>query len=218
MRIAVAESQINRFHDLGWIELEDCLPQTMLSSYLEIVNREVAKQSFTKMIESGHNLRFRSDDASHLNRKPLIPTLAAAFSRKKRLRLLSEQAFALHETIPSGSVPAPFQSPRKLSSFTSFQEPWIAALFPLRIEIPEEIDEPLPKHLGNILFIDPSRVLDWSSLFKSNGNYFYLIVFGDPNAVYTRNPDDPNAHAMKKRGLEFGDRLQNDRDFPFFSF
>jgi hypothetical protein len=87
----------------------------------------------------------------------------------------------------------------------------LAAVLLLRLSFLKQertYEDPVPKEIGNGIFIKPETLIDFSSLFSLPSQMFYLIGYSESKSLFTPNLQAPHLRRFKELGYSFGDTLK----------
>jgi hypothetical protein len=190
MQTMITVQQIRHFAQFGWIEFEHMLTQEECAQVLKIAQEVLAKRLHVAtssipqcennaLYQNGRDLWRDSTVLKKLFCSQKFSASVSSLTNKQQLLIACDQ------WIPSGTT----FTPLNLEAHLSFQNLVCACLISL-----EGAD------LGNVRFLHAERL----PLFS---NSQLLIAFGTLQTVYVHNALDPCNAALKRLGLEFGDRL-----------
>ena len=186
MQYLILDSQINFFLAHGYIEFEDVF------SLDEISELEKEIDTLLKSDNSYGNARdlFRkSEILKKITFSKKISSIVSNLTKRTSLKVASDQVFY--------SSNNPFDKEVSLDDINSFQSLVCAVV--IRFSSDQ----------NSLLFISPDLLINFEELF-SEGDKFYMVVYGDDRTIYKQNLKDPNVNFLKKFGYAFGDPLKKE--------
>lgn len=203
MKLLVTAQQSRHFSQLGFVEFEEALSLSLLSTLAPLLSAHPP---------GSVDLWMEHPPLKKMLASPPFSTLALSLVRKPLLQLATDEWI--------GSEGAQ-RKPGKLSARLSIGAPACALLLRLPGGGPEEPlsstyqDEPgllpLPRLPGNLIACKPHLLVNWPALAHFPPTPLYLAFYALPHSArYLDNPQDPARLRLKKLGYGFGDLLRPD--------
>lgn len=77
------------------------------------------------------------------------------------------------------------------------------------INTPSENLDVFSSQMGNAVFFQSSKPIDWEHLLKHTGQRYLLVAYAELNATYRLQVRDPHTQLLKRLDYRFGDRLND---------
>lgn len=205
MRFGVAPEHLEFYYQNHFIEFEDLLSEEEASDLKEKIDKAPVKRDL-----------FRTDPGiKKIVLRHKLAEIASNLMKTKPLRIGYDML------LKSGDNP--FKEPTTLEEMSCFQGVVCGFVLSLTDEANELMEKgaspicPLPQKKGSGVFFTPETSLSFEKLFSLPDQTHLLIVYVIEKAVYQLAEDDPHTHDLKKLGLGFGDKLQNETHPIVFS-
>jgi hypothetical protein len=77
------------------------------------------------------------------------------------------------------------------------------------LNTPSESLDVFSSQMGNAVFFQSGKSIDWEHLLKYTGQRYLLIAYAQMSATYRLQATDPHTHMLKRLDYRFGDRLND---------
>jgi hypothetical protein len=213
MRFVLDINHQNFFLKHRYIEFEALLSLEQIALLQQEIDQTIAKR-FTKLsdgsskdiFQAGYDLWRDNQVIKKIAFKNQFAEIASILFSTDPIRIAFDQYLA---TSPGSHQP--FTEGLTLTQ-TSCAKPLAGALLLRLSEEPlvlpyEQPLCPIPKQIGNVLFLSPLLPIHWNLLFSLQNTHLFLIAYAPKRALYHLEKQDPHTHAWKRLGYVFGDAL-----------
>ncbi len=202
MRYTIANQHINYYLEHGFIEFEEVIDQNLLEEAKNKLPKIIDTTSSNSIYKTGRDL-FRNDFLfQKISKNSNLAHIAKDLTGAKYLQLAFDQVYSSNNF---------FKESDSLEEYFSFQNLKCIAIIRLDHSTTLDYSENFqaPMQFANVVFVNPHRTFDLSSLQKENQCLFF-IGYASDRTVYKCNPSDLNNSNLKRFGYCFGDRLQEE--------
>jgi hypothetical protein len=221
MKFALSTEHREYYTKHGLLELEELLTpaqvdginqaiQAVLADRLQVSEVALNKQTPSSLFHASRDL-WRGDDGirkiiTHRNLIDIVFELV----KTKSVRLGFDQLLLPASDLPTEdfSFATFMNSKLSLKEFSCIQTSLGALVLCLTDGASEE-QSLFPTKAGSGVFIHPDTLIDFSGLSLRKNQRYLMVGFSEEVSQYLLRPLDPATHALKHRGLVFGDRLTN---------
>lgn len=221
-KFALAREHHLYFEKQQFIELEGVLPleqlqqlRSSIDQTLALSKKELWHTSSKTLFEKGRDLWRKSDLVKKIALDKQFAKMASELTGEKFIRLGYDQFLSPESlTVTTRKTLNPKQalltgSELTLESVSSIKGVLCGLLICLNSS-PQEVTTSLfPMTAGNIVYFSFQTKIDFTELFKREGQEFILLVYVGKKSIYIHNEGDPNLHAFKELGYVFGDKLSD---------
>lgn len=217
MRFAIALEHEDFFRKNHFIEFDHLLTQeesellkthatTQLATLLKKKPEELIQKKPLELFMAGRDLWKTDPVIKKTLLHPRMNNLAISLFKKNPLRLAYDQ-FIFTSKYPE----SPYREKLSLQQNSCFNNVVGGLILRLSFDsssLPEE-PCPIPRNVGNGVFLDPTLPIPYETLFQTPNQCFYLIVYCADKTLYKLEKRDLHTHALKREGYAFGDFLRN---------
>lgn len=186
------------------VDTLNTLLDSALAKRLHTTVEKTAKISAVDLFQAGFDLWREDEKLKKATQKHNLTAIASELFQIDILRIAFDQLIL---TPQAGK--APFAEPMTLQDGCCINPLAGALVVQLKDNAPQIAEFPLPSEKGTALFLSPQFLIDWPTLFGTEGLRFLMIGFGREKSLFRADTKDPHAVALKKLGYVFGDRLSN---------
>lgn len=177
------------------------------------------KASEEELLLAGRDLFRSNEEIKRFALKRQFAELFSQISHKKPLRLIYTQYLRTFDKPAQKQLPF-LHSAHTFEESGAFQGIYgaITITFSTSIAPKEELSVqddvtlvcPTATEKGSAVLVHASSPLCYTPLFTSPNEAHFMIVYGEPNAIYRKSEEDPMTHFPKTLGYSFGDVLKED--------